>query len=289
VTVALVTPLGHPGLLAAAAAAAVLHAVWNVMAKSMKDQVSAFWLINVTAMVCGALALAAVGWPKGGAWVFLAVSMVVHVGYNTTLLNSYRYGDIGQVYPLARGVAPLLVAVGAYAFVSESLAGWQMAGVLVVAAGLTSLVWSRRAGLVGDRRAVLLALATGLTIATYSVIDGVGVRHAGNPLAYAGVLFLGEGAAVAGILMVRRRSWLPARPEPAWVAGVAGGALSVLAYVLVLWAQTRADLAVVSALRETSVVVAALLGAFVLGEGGRRRRVAAAMVVVAGTALLVLG
>jgi drug/metabolite transporter (DMT)-like permease len=259
------------------------------MAKSMKDQVSAFWLINVTAMACGALAVAAVGWPKGGAWAFLGASMGVHVGYNTALLNCYRYGDIGQVYPLARGVAPLLVAVGAYAFVGESLAGWQLAGVLVVAGGLTSLVWSRRAGLAADRKAVILALGTGLTIATYSVIDGVGVRHAGNPLAYAGVLFLGEGAAVAAVLMVRRRSLLPGRPERAWVAGVAGGALSVLAYVLVLWAQTKADLAVVSALRETSVVVAALLGAFILGEGEGGRRVAAAAVVVAGTTLLVLG
>ena len=170
---------------------------------------------------------------------------------------------------------------------SRSASGsWR--GYWSLAVGLTSLVWSRRAGLAGNRKAVILALATGLTIATYSVIDGVGVRHAGNPLAYAGVLFLGEGAAVAAVLMVRRRSWLPGQPERAWVAGVAGGVLSVLAYVLVLWAQTKADLAVVSALRETSVVVAALLGAFVLGEGQRRRRVAAAAVVVAGTVLLVL-
>jgi drug/metabolite transporter (DMT)-like permease len=266
--------------------AAGLHACWNFLAKAMKDQFVAFWLINLTAALLGGLLLV-FGRPARPSWPYLISSIVIHIGYNAGLLASYRHGELGQTYPLARGVAPLLVALGAWAIGGEALSAGQICGLVVIALGLTSLVWSRGRASLADRRAVGAALATGLTIAAYSVIDGFGVRRAGSPVGYAGVLFLAEGSLVLIGLSIAKRQPLPGRPERAWLAGAFGGVLSVSAYLLVLWAQTRADLAIVSALRETSVIVGALLGAFVLHEGDTRRRVLAAIVVFAGTALLV--
>lgn len=267
--------------------AAVSHAGWNLLAKAVHDQVVAFWLINLASAVCGAGILAAVGGPARAAWVYLVVSAFIHVGYNLSLLNSYRFGDLGQVYPLARGIAPLLVTGGAAAAAGEGLTTWQLIGVAVVAGGLTSLVWLGGHGRIRDRRAVALAVATGVMIAAYSLTDGLGVRHAHNPLGYAGALFVVESSVLVIALASWRRRLLPARLDRTWALGIAGGVLSVATYTAVLWAQTRLALGVVSSLRETSVVVAALLGTFFLHEGSGRRRLLAATVVCVGVALLV--
>ncbi|MDQ2728705.1 MAG: DMT family transporter [Actinomycetota bacterium] len=267
--------------------AAVLHAAWNAMAKAMKDQVVAFGLIGVTAIVWGVVVLVVARGPARAAWPFLALSAAIHVVYNVTLLNSYRFGDLSQVYPLARGLAPLLVAGGAEVVAGETLGPWQIVGVAVIAGGLTSLVWVRGRHPPGDRRALTLAVATGVAIAAYSVVDGLGVRRAASPLGYAGALFVAQDVVVVVAIVVLRRRRLLGDVNRRWGLGVLGGLLSVSAYSLVLWAQTRAPLATVSALRETSVVVAALFGTVLLREGSGRRRILAALVVVAGIALIV--
>jgi drug/metabolite transporter (DMT)-like permease len=271
-------------------AAAVGHAGWNLMAKAMDDQVVAFWLINLAAALCGVLLVATAGLPARAAWPYLAVSVVLHLGYNTTLLNSYRFGDLAQVYPLSRGIAPLAVTAGAAAFAGEALGGVQLLGVAVIAVGVASIVWlGGGAGSAGrDRRAVVLALCTGLLIAAYSLSDGIGVRHAADPAGYAGVLFVVESTAMVVGLAAWRRRLTPGRPSWRWGLGLGGGVLSVATYSAVLWAQTRLALGVVSALRETSVVVAALLGTLVLHEGRGRWRLLAASVVCAGVAVLVI-
>jgi drug/metabolite transporter (DMT)-like permease len=268
-------------------ASSVLHAVWNALAKAMPDQFVAFTLLAATEMVWGAGVWLAVGGPRAAAWPFVVGSAAIHVAYSMTLLNSYRFGDLSRVYPLARGLAPLLVAAFAALVAGETLAPLQILGVAVVAGGLTSLVWVRGTGSLRDRRAVLLAVATGVAIAGYTLVDGLGVRRAGGALAYSGVLFLLQAVVVFGILAayLARRKW-PA-PDRSWWLGVVAGLLSVTAYSLVLWAQTRSALAVVSALRETSVVIGALIGSFLLAEGKGAQRVAAAAVVAAGVALLV--
>ena len=267
--------------------ASVLHALWNAIAKSMKDQVVAFGLIALAATVSGGCMLLVVRAPSGASAPFLAGSVAVHLAYNVALLNSYRFGDLGEVYPLARGIAPLLVAGGAALVAGERLAPAQLVGIAVVAGGLTSLVWSRRVRSLRDRHALWLAVAAGVAIALYSVVDGLGVRRAASPLGYAGALFLAEGfATLVGISWVRRRD-LARGLDRSFVLGLFGGVLSVVAYALVLFAQTKVALATVSALRETSVVVAALIGTVVLHEGSGRRRVLSALVVAAGVALLV--
>ena len=266
--------------------AATAHAGWNLLVKLMDDQVLAFWLLNGTTAACGAGMWALAGSPQMSAWPYLAASVALHVAYNLTLLNSYRFGDLSRVYPLARGLAPLLVTGGAALVAGESLGTLQLAGVAVVAGGLVSLVWLGGGASVGGGRSVVLAVVTGALIAAYSLCDGLGVRHAHDTLGYAGALFVIESSLlVAGLTSWRRR--VPGPLSTHWLRGVLGGALSVAAYGGVLWAQTRLALGVVSALRETSVVVAALLGAVLLHEGLARRRVVAAVVVCAGIALLV--
>ncbi len=274
-------------VMAAVLVAAVAHAGWNLLAKAMTDQVVAFWLINVTSATCGAALLLTAGAPARAAWPYVAVSVAIHVAYNTSLLNSYRFGDLGQVYPLARGIAPLLVTGGAAVVAGEGLRTWQLVGVAVIAGGLASLVWFGGHGRVHDRRAVALAVLTGVSIAAYSLADGLGVRHSHSPLGYAGALFLVESLLVVTALVAWRRQLLPAAPDRTWVLGVGGGLLSVGAYIVVLWAQTRIALGTVSALRETSVVAGALLGTIFLHEGSGRRRILAAVVVCVGVGLLV--
>lgn len=274
------------GVVSVVLVASFLHAGWNVLAKAMKDQVVAFGLIAATAMLWGAAVLVVVRSPAPASWPYLAVSAAIHVVYNVTLLNSYRFGDLNQVYPLARGLAPLLVAGGAAVVAGETLAPWQVVGVAVVAGGLTSLVWARGRGSLRDRRALVLAVATGVAIAAYSIVDGLGVRRSASPLGYAGALFLAEGLVIVlGVIALRGRLLLR-DVDRTWVLGILGGLLSVIAYSLVLWAQTHAALATVSALRETSIVVAALLGTVFLREGSGRRRTIAALVVAAGVVLM---
>lgn len=271
--------------------AAALHAAWNALAKAIGDALVAFWLINATAAVLGVAVLAADGLPPVAALAFLAASFGIHVAYNVGLLNSYRVADLSQAYPLARGLAPLLVAVVAAVTIGEHLDAPQLIGLVVVAGGLASLGWPARGAWRQERRGIGLALLTGVAIAGYSVTDGLGVRHDPSALGYAGALFVLEGGALAIGLPLARRD-LPRRVRDGGrvvlAEGLTAGALSWAAYAIVLWAQSRVALATVSALRETSVVMAALFGVLFLGEGPARRRLLAALSVVAGVVVLVV-
>jgi len=264
--------------------AALTHAGWNALAKYVHDQTLSFLLINLTVATMGIAVLGLVGLPGTAVLPFLIGSMVIHVCYNLFLLNSYRFGDLSEVYPIARGVAPILVSFGALVALGEGLTVAELLGIAVIAIAITLLARVR------NRRALGLSLATGATIAAYSLLDGVGVRHADNALSYAGALFVLEGSVLTALLVVWRRSHPPTEaPHARRIAlGVTAGALSFVAYALVLFAQQHAPLALVSALRETSVVIAAGLGALVLKEPFGRRRILSAGLVVVGVALVLL-
>ncbi len=270
--------------------AAALHAGWNALAKAIGDTLVAFWLINATVAATGAVLVALLGLPPGAALPFLAGSLLIHVGYNLALLNAYRVADLSQAYPLARGAAPLLVAVVATITIGERLGVAQVLGLVAVAGGLASLGWPTRGAWRAERRGIGLALLTGLAIAGYSITDGLGVRHDPSALGYAGALFLLEGGVLTIVLPLRRGLLGRVRGAGggALAGGVAAGELSFVAYALVLWAQSKVALATVSALRETSVVMAALFGVVFLGEGPARRRLLAALSVAAGVAVLVV-
>jgi drug/metabolite transporter (DMT)-like permease len=264
--------------------AAVLHAAWNAIAHGIADRLVGFTLINLAYTVLGAVVVAFTGLPSAAAWPFVLASAVVHVLYQLALMASYHLGQFSQAYPLARGTSPWVVAVVSIAVLGQRLPLPELLGVLVISVGLLSLV------VVGGRpgRAQLPALAaafgTGLLIATYTVIDGVGV-HRTDVTTYAGWLFLLQGPVLPLVGLAARRRELLAQLRPSLVTGLTGGAVSLAAYGLVLWAQARGALAPIAALRETSIIFGALIGAVFFHERLGRGRAVASAVVVAGIVL----
>jgi drug/metabolite transporter (DMT)-like permease len=265
--------------------AGVLHATWNAIAKAVPDKLVTFGLISLAFMVIGAAALPLTGLPGPGAIGFVIGSAVVHIGYDLALVRSYRLGAFNHTYPLARGTSPLLVAAGAWLFAGEYLDQRQIIGVLLVALGLMSIVFAGGRLNRAELPATGAALLTGCTIACYSLLDGVGVRHSGNAFGYAALLFLLQGP-MFGIALLARRG------DPAWrstrtvSAGLAAGVIAMLAYGIIIWAQTKGALAIVSALRETSVVTAAIIAAVIFREPFGWRRIPAAAMVVAGIVMM---
>jgi drug/metabolite transporter (DMT)-like permease len=267
--------------------AALLHAVWNAVAHAIPDRQVGFFLLNVAAGAIGLCLLPFVDVPAAAAGPYLLGSVIVHVAYNLLLLKSYELGDFGQTYPLARGTAPLLVALASVTVVGQPLQVREAAGVLTVSAGLVVLVLGR-GHLHADRKAVVAAMSTGVAIATYTVLDGVGVRHAHGTLGYIAWLFALQGLLIAGLIASRRRRiWRAARPLLA--PGLTSGVVSVVAYGLVIWAQSVGQLATVASLREVSIVFGALIGAVFFHERLGAVRVAGAAVVFAGVVLLATG
>jgi drug/metabolite transporter (DMT)-like permease len=268
---------------AAVLCAAVTHAIWNAIAHSIKDQLLAFALIGVGGVAVAIPLVIIAPLPRGGCWPYLLASVAIHVLYNLGLMRAYKYGEFSQVYPLARGTSPLVVTILAAAFVHERPTLIQIGGVLVVSVGLATLVLGgRRPG----RAAFLAAVGTGLTIAAYTTVDGVGVRASGSSMGYIGWLMLLESLGVPLWALIMRRRTLTKQPRRIIAAGLGAGALSVLAYGLVLWAQTRGALAPIAALRETSVIFGAIIGTVAFREPFGRTRIVATVVVSAGIILL---
>jgi drug/metabolite transporter (DMT)-like permease len=264
--------------------AAVLHASWNALLKGVEDRLATIVLLDLTGVVVAAVAVPLVAVPAPASRGLLLTSVGLHLGYELLLLVAYRGGDLSQVYPVARGTAPLLVAAYAGLVLGERLAPVQLAGLGGVCAGLLVLAELGRGA--PWRAAVGPALATGVCIAAYTVADGLGVRRAGTVAGYVAWLFLLHGLPIPLYALAARRRDLAPRLRRHLGPGVAAGLLSVAAYGLVLWAQRRGALAVVAALRETSVLVAALLGTWVFGERFGRRRVLAAALLAAGIVAL---
>jgi len=267
-------------------AAAITHATWNAIAHGIKDQTLAFALIGVGGIAAGIPLVIVAAMPRGACWPYLLGSVAIHVFYNLLLMQCYRLGEFSQVYPLARGTSPLVVTILAAVFVAEHLAFPQVAGVLVVSAGLAALVLAGRRP---SRGAFAAAIGTGLTIAAYTTVDGVGVRLSASPVGYIGWLMVLESLCVPMFALARRRDVVLKQRPRILLAGLAAGALSVLAYGLVLWAQTRGALAPIAALRETSVIFGAIIGTLVFREPFGRTRIVATALVAAGIVLLNVG
>jgi drug/metabolite transporter (DMT)-like permease len=273
------------GVVAVVLLAALLHATWNALAHAVPDRLIGFALIGCMDLAAGGVLAATAPPPAAGAWVYLVASVLLHVFYNLLLMRSFMLGDFGQVYPLARGTAVAVVAVLATVAVGEPMPAVRLAGVVLVCLGLTALVVPAGRPTRAELPAVVAALGTGVMIASYTTVDGVGVRASDSVLGYTGWLFLLQGAALPILAYARRGRDLARRARPYLLAGLTGGALSLAAYGLVLWAQTRAPLAPVAALRETSSLMGAIIGAVVFKESFGRRRVVAAVVVTVGVVL----
>jgi drug/metabolite transporter (DMT)-like permease len=273
-------------IVAAVLSAAVLHASWNAIAKGVEDRLGLFLRSSaVNVALC-----AAVAWwlplPARESWPWLIGSALVHILYNLGLIAAYRLGDFNQTYPLARGVGPLAVTVVAVTVIGEPLPLVSAIGIVLIAAAIGVLGLTPWRRVKANRSAALVAVCTGLTIASYTLLDGVGVRHSGSAVSYAIWLMALEGlAAMVSLPLVRPHVARPVTTS-GWTVAAATSVLSTLAYGLVLWAQTRGALAAVAALRESSVVVAAGIGVVLFREPLGRTRIAASVAVAAGVVLL---
>ncbi|GGQ60991.1 EamA family transporter [Streptomyces asoensis] len=275
-----------PLVTAAVLLAALTHAGWNAIAHRITDKLVGFTLIAGGGMVIGLALVPFAPLPAARAWPYLLASVLVHTAYYALLMRSFRLGDFGQAYPLARGSAPLVVTVLAAVFAHEVPDGWAAAGVALSCAGLTGVaLWGLR-GRRPDWPAIGAALATGATIAAYTVVDGIGVRASGSSLGYIAWLMAVQGVVLPVYAVHRWRGRTAAVLRPFAALGLLGAALSVLAYGLVLWAQTRAELAPVAALRESSVLVAAAIGAVFFKERFGAPRLVAAGILVVGIGLM---
>lgn len=278
----------HPTVVAVVLVAAVLHASWNSIAHGIKDQLVAFTLVGAGGALAAVPLVLFFPRPHAQSWPFLAISVGLHVTYTVLLMQCYRLGDFSQVYPLARGTSPLVTTILAAVVIGEVPGPARLAGVIAISAGLASLVLAGRRPH-GSHAAIVAAVATGLTIATYTTVDGIGVRMSGTAFGYTGWLILLEGSAIPLWALAWRRGALLRQLRPVAAVGLTGGVLSLLGYGIVLWAQTRGPLGPIAALRETSIIAGAIIGAVVFHERFGRPRILAAVLVACGILVITLG
>lgn len=259
--------------------AAILHASWNAFLRTGNDRL---WSVTVMSLAGSLIALPFLVYlplPGADAWPYILLSASLQVGYSLFLVAAYRHGELGQVYPIVRGTVPLLVTLGGFLLFREVLGVYQTIGVALVAVGIMSLSLGRTRAATSS---LLFALATGFIIACYSTVDSKGVKLVEQPVAYAmWVLFLFGVMICATYAVLRRGLLIDFRASVTWKA-FGGGVVAMMAYGLVVVAYSFAPAGLVTAVRETSVVFAVLIGAFFLGEPLTLRRLAACLVVAAG-------
>jgi drug/metabolite transporter (DMT)-like permease len=265
---------------------AACHAGWNAFLKVKLEPFSAIALIAIMSALVVLPVVPFLGVPVREAWPWIAASVAFHLGYFIALTEAYRIGDMGQVYPIARGSAPLMTALVSTLVVGEAigLRGWL--GVVILTAGVFLLSLRGGRNVHFEKRAVLFALATAVTICGYSVVDGIGARTAQNAHVYTVWLFLADGLLLLLLVLWRRGRPVIADYAGFWKIGLIGGALSLAAYWIAIWAMTVAPIALVAALRETSVLFGSLIAVVALKEPLHRARIVAALMIVAGLVLI---
>lgn len=271
-------------------AGALLHAAWNALIRSGRDKALDTGLIHGLGLVVALPVVAVTGFPRAEAWPYLVASWVIHVGYYIALAGAYRHGELGLTYPVMRGLAPLLVAGVSAPLLGEALAPQAWAGIAAVCLGVVAVGLSPGAAAGGHpAKALRYALANAGIIALYTVVDGRGVRAAGDPAAYVATLFLADGAPYLALVLWQRRheaAQVRAYLAGRWKLALLGALASFGSYGIALWAMTRAPVASVAALRETSVLFAALIGTLWLKEHFGAQRAAGTLLVVAGVVTL---
>lgn len=265
--------------------AALLHAGWNAVVKGGVDKVTAMTAVVVGQGLFGLAALAFASPPGWDSAPLIAASVALHIGYQLFLLQGYRLGDLSQVYPIARGVAPLIVTGVLVFVVGETLTGGELAAIGLIVAGVMSMSLARQSDGLRNPRAAAFAVGTGCFIAGYSLVDGFGARAAGTAVGFYGVVAAANGLIYPLIV----RFGLGGRlgdVARAWRVVLIGGGASYVAYVIVVYAFTQSSIALVTALRETSIVFAMLIGVLALGERLSLAKTASAMLALCGAAAL---
>jgi drug/metabolite transporter (DMT)-like permease len=270
-------------VVAAVLGAALLHATWNAVLRGRADRL---WSITVMSMMSGALGAVAIFFlphPVPASWPFIALSATLQIGYCLALVRAYRDGLLAEIYPIARGASPMLVTLGAWVLAGERLTPGAMVGVALVCAGIAGIALGRTRL---EARTLLAALGTGVLVATYTVTDGLGSRLSGAPTSYAAWLFLAQGAPMPVVFFAMRRGFPPLALDADTLKSLAGGAFSLIAYGVVIWALSQAPMGQVSALRETGILFAMLIGVLFLKERPSGRQIVAGAMIAGGAFLL---
>ncbi len=267
-------------------AAAVMHASWNVLVKLRLDGFLSLFLIQGIMGLMGIAMLAVFAWPYAASLPYAAVSGLLHLGYNVFLTRSYRTGDLGQVYPIARGAAPLLTLPIAWLAAGEHIGVMGAAGVGILVAGIWLISLVGRKGVKLDGVTLSFALGTSVFIAAYTVVDGLGGRVSGAPSGYTAVVFILDAICLTVYAVITRGSSVFATIAPYWKSGLGGAVLSAGAYWIVIWAMSTTPIAAVAALRETSILFVMLMSARVLKETMTVPRLSGGACIVVGAMLL---
>jgi len=233
------------------------------------------------------LALPFFAFPAQESWVFLGASVALHICYRTFLAASYRYGDLGQIYPISRGMGPLLVTIVSVFWLGDQLSNEVIYGIIIVIIGIASLAFrGNSVSAFHTLRPVVLAIATGIFIAAYTITDGLGARLAGSPHGYVFWMMAIDTVIFVPVVGYLRRDTLRTFSGADWLIGLSCGVMALTAYWLFVWAMTLAPIAPLAALRETSVIFAAIIGAFFLKESFGKWRILAAITVTVGVVLM---
>ena len=263
--------------------AALLHASWNALLRGGADRLWSMTVMCLAVAIASGAAALFLAPPAKASWLYAGLSAVLHVGYNLFLVRSYQVGDFGQTYPIARGSSPILITIAASVFVGEKLGAGVLLGIALVSGGIISLAFKGRRFAVPS---LPYALGTGCFIAAYSVTDGIGVRLSGAPMAYTAWMCVLWGVLMPPVYIALRGANSLFTLRPGFITAFIGGLVSLLAYGIVIYAMSGAPMGAVSALRETSVLFAALIGYFFLGETLTVRKMLACAVIAIGTIVI---
>ena len=268
-------------VLVAVMAAAFMHATWNALIKLGTSKLTSMLILTVVQGGFGLIIALTRPMPDPHVWLWLLASGVFHSAYKLFLAYAYEQGDLSRVYPIARGTAPMVVLVISALFLADKIAGWEYVGIIIL--GLGILLMARGVFSSGGSRKLLpFALGSAMATAGYSIVDGLGAREAGDAVAYVGWLFALDAVFFTPCcLALRGRSVLQANRK-AWIMGSIAAVFSYGAYAIAVWAMTVAPIALVAALRETSILFAVLIGAVAFGEKMNLQKGIAAALIVAG-------
>lgn len=270
--------------------AALLHAVWNALIKVSGDRLVIMAVTTATASLLVIPLLFLLPAPDSASWPFLALSACLHTGYMLLLVRAYGFGDFAQVYPVARGSAPLLTALLGFVLLQEAMLTTELFGMLLIVGGIFALVLERSRGILQlSRPALVYSLLTGLSISAYSLTDGIGARLSGNTHSFAAWMFFLDGFMVPLVALLRRPKPVLAHTiKSVWKQGFLVAILSTVGYWLIIWAFSMERIAPVAALRETSVLFALLISLFILKERLSLLRIVIVMLIVGGIVFLAI-
>ena len=265
--------------------AAFLHASWNAVIRAGSNRFQGMLLLTVSQGVMGGFMAVFVPLPRGEVWLWLLASGALHAGYKMFLASAYKHGDLSRVYPIARGVAPMIVVLAGFFLLSDTLANKEYAGIALIGLGVVLL--ARGVFSSGEARALIpFALGSALCTAGYSLVDGLGARVTGDAMQYTAWLFIVDALVFCTVTFTKSGAYQFSASKRNWAIGSFAGALSLVTYWIAVWAMTVAPIALVTALRETSVLFAVLIGVFWMKERAGLGKLVAAIVIVCGIVLI---